>query len=419
MTALVALISYQARDLPSAELLHEEMSMRGLSVIRDRVAFLDGRRIEFEMSEAVERCDALVAYLTPNSLYLDQQPGRPRPALDFEFQPAMQRRRKHIAELRSLGNDDTSAIRPVVIPVLFGLGDPRTDGVEAVRQATGENIGSLWLPSISPGGQGILSEDAATIAHGTLAALLPARHGGSVLTKPIELQIATRGTPSASRGLCIDATALMGGDARRPGEPRDWTRFLRGLADVGQVLKAHSPERRILITPQTHLSGAIAIGRVFHQASGWQLQVVGRHGTARPGNTADTADLRMSWDPEDPGAREMSVEIDLIGHPVYEIARDLLRSLSTSVRGRLQVSWQGANDLTPDQTSAIADSVAREIRARVTATRPRVVHVMCATPADFATLLGHRLTALEVDLQLYERSGDSYVPSLLIPANLP
>ena len=115
----------------------------------------------------------------------------------------------------------------------------------------------------------------------------------------------------------------------------------------------------------------------------------------------------------------MSVEIDLLGHPVHEMARELLRRRSVSIRGRLQVSWLGAYDFTPEQTSAMADSVAQELRAHVSATRPRAVHIMCATPADFATLLGHRLTALEADIQLYERSADVYAPSLLIPAELP
>jgi hypothetical protein len=125
--SLVALVSYQAADLVSAQLLHKELSLRGLRVIRDRDAFLDGRRIEFEMGEAVARCDAVVAYLTPNSLYLSQPPGNPRAALDFELIPAMQRRRDHLADLRSRGIGDTSVVRPVVVPVVFGLGNPRTD----------------------------------------------------------------------------------------------------------------------------------------------------------------------------------------------------------------------------------------------------------------------------------------------------
>src|SRR5258708_28933243 len=113
-----------------------ELALRGLDVIHDRCTFQVGGRIPSQMADGVERCDALVIYLTRNSLYLDS-PGAPRPAIDGEFVPAMRRRRR---ELARHPDGPPSAVRPVVVPITHGLGDPRSEAPDVVRRETGEDI---------------------------------------------------------------------------------------------------------------------------------------------------------------------------------------------------------------------------------------------------------------------------------------
>ncbi|MHB1929684.1 MAG: toll/interleukin-1 receptor domain-containing protein, partial [Acidimicrobiales bacterium] len=67
--ALSAMISYQWTDAGAAELIHEELALRGLVVHHDRCSLPTGSRIGTNMDGAVANCDGFVAYLTPHSLY--------------------------------------------------------------------------------------------------------------------------------------------------------------------------------------------------------------------------------------------------------------------------------------------------------------------------------------------------------------
>src|SRR4051794_11018656 len=95
---LLAMISYQSTDRAISEIMHEEVAMRGFTVIHDKCSFQPGARIQSEMADGVESCDAFFAYLTPNSLYLEAEAGSPRPALDNEFIPVMHRYRRSSGE---------------------------------------------------------------------------------------------------------------------------------------------------------------------------------------------------------------------------------------------------------------------------------------------------------------------------------
>ena len=85
------MVSYQWADSEAAELLHEELALRGFTVFHDKCSFSSGSRIGQNMDYAVADCDGFVAYLTPHSLYESNIIGFPRPALDSEFNPVMDR----------------------------------------------------------------------------------------------------------------------------------------------------------------------------------------------------------------------------------------------------------------------------------------------------------------------------------------
>ncbi|MCC6959919.1 MAG: SAVED domain-containing protein [Dehalococcoidia bacterium] len=409
MNCIEALVSYQWGDSADAERLHEELALRGFVVHHDRCSFETGGRLPAQMEVAVQRSDLVVALLTKHSLYLEAPAGTPRPALDGEFIPSMQRRRTHLAEL---GVDPLNAVkaRPVVIPVLRGLGDPHGEGSELVRIHTGENIGSLWMPSVTQDGDLPLA-DAQSIARGALRAVI-----ASALGEPVALQIVTRGSGEAPiAGLNVDATSLLGGRDRRVGASLDWDRFVGALRDVRDALGHGTRCRSIELFPKCHLAAAVALGRVFSQSTGWKVSIPSRNGLVETVSEPEGAELAISWDAEAPNG-DIAVQIDLLGHPVFDMARRATIDWPQPPLGQLQVSRQDSRrEMTPEDVMFFARRVADEIRRIASRYAPQTVHLFCAAPVEFGVLLAYRLTALNADLVVHEPDGERYHPAVRIP----
>jgi hypothetical protein len=407
MDALIALISYQWDDSVAAELIHEELALRGFTVIHDRCTFLHGSRLPTNMADAVARCDVFVAYLTRSSLYLEAPTGAPRPAVDDEFLPAMQRRRRSLA--------DGGPARPVIAAITHGLGDPRGEAPTVVRETTGEDISSLWTMALDQSTEDITQLEAADLASRVLSALLAPASGQD---QEIVVTVVTRGTGQPSTFLTVDATSTLGGAENRPGDLQDWRRYFQAMRDIESVLAAWGPARRLRIDPRTHLTGALTIGRIFNQSGHWDLEVVGRAGMARLSDATTHDQLAVTWERMGAG-HDVAIHIDLLGHPVSELATQLARTLAP-LAGRLDIARRDpTNNLTSADISDMANIAASAIRRAVTETRAQNLHLFVASPAEFAVLLGHRMTALHADLHLYERAGASYVPTLLIQAATP
>jgi SMODS-associated and fused to various effectors sensor domain/TIR domain len=411
MTApLTTMISYQWADASAAELIHEELALRGLVVYHDRCNFLTGSRIGTNMDEAVARCDGFVAYLTPNSLYESSSPGSPRPAIDAEFKPAMDR----FARAQAI---DNGTRRPVIVPLTHGLGDPRTEAPERVRRATGKDISSLWAPVILDQSTAAISEiEAASVGRALLEALLVP--GVDPPTKdPLEMLVVTRGEGQSPSFLSIDGTNLFGGVTNRPGESGSWNRYLVGLQDAQIALARWTQRRQITLRIRAHLSAAFAFGRVFNQAAGWRLDIEGRHGRVTPSDQTEHDGLKISLD-KGGGVGDLSVEIDLLDVQVSDLASGVLMNLDEPIANRLCIWREGQqSDLLPNDVASMASSAAIHIRDSVFTLRPSRTHLFCASPVEFAALLGSRMTSLHTEIHLYERDGDHYVPSLVIPAN--
>ena len=400
---LSAMVSYQSTDGDAAELLHEELALRGFVVIHDQCSFVSGARIGTEMDLGVQSCDVFVSLLTPESLYLDAEPGSPRPALE-EFLAAMQRRRRPA----TVGTRDPI----VVLPIPKRLGS-RAEAAKKVLRRTGERIGSLWVTSADFDSPDLSQSEASAIAEEALVATL----SPALRTVPNHFDICfvTRGHGQPARFLTIDATPLVGG-SRKAGGRKDWKRILRGLGDVERAL-ASTSTREINLVAKAHISGAFAIGRVFNQLGGWRLSVKGRYGDVQPSPMQAGDRLYVTVDPQGPG-RDLSCEISLVGQPVFEMARDAIRSIPLDISGRLQISPRRPGDIDSETASLMAAEAACTIRARITATRPSQTHIFCASPVEIAVLIGHRLTALGTDLCLYEPEGDTYRLALVIPAHV-
>ena len=402
---LSAMVSYQAADYGAAELLHEELALRGFVVVHDRCSFTGGARIAQEMEVGVQTCDAFIAYLTPNSLYLDAEPDSPQPALQSEFIPAMQRRREP-----TLPNEG----RPlVVLPIAKGLGS-RSEASKAVFEKTGEEISSLWVQSAKSSEPSLEVSEASDVAAEALSATLAP--GALSAPSPVPIVFATRGAGQAPRFLTIDATSLVG-VSRRAGSQEDWGRILKGLRDVERILaKTHG--RKIDLVVRAHISGGISIGRVFSQAGGWHLSVQGRFGAVQPSPLGVRGLLNSTIDYQGSG-RDLTCEISLVGQPVFDMARETIQSRTLRLAARIQLTPRSSGEFDSETTSLIAAEAAWVLRDRVAAIRPPRTHLFCASPIEVAVLLGYRLTSLNTELHLYEREGTEYRLALVLPADLP
>ena len=360
-------------------------------VAHDLCTFASGSRIADEMKLGVETCHAFISHLTPESLYLDAGPGDPKAALT-EFRDAMDRRRRTASEPDS---------HFVVLPdheSAWGLG-PRLPST--VFNETGERIDSLWVKSTRPDDPDLSTPEAADVAREALTATLAP--GSLQEDEPITVSFVTRGDGQPPQFLTIDATTLVGG-SRRAGKPQEWSRIVEALRDVERVL-AKTRTKALTLVVRAHISGAIAMGRIFNQVGRWQPAVDGRYGYVRPSPIGQYERLRRTIDPQQIGGTDLSCEISLVGQPVFSMAREAIRTYSLELAERLQLSPRTPGELDSEAASLMAAEAAWELRGRITELRPPRTHVFCASPVEIAVLLGYRLTALETDLFLYEREG--------------
>ena len=403
MAPPTAMISYSWCDATAAELLHDEFALRGFQLIHDRYTFTEGSRIPTSMADAVETCDAFVAYLTPHSLYLDRPAHQPRPALAGELMPALRRRRRNL----NPGALDT----PIVIPLAHGLGD-RHEAAETIRRHTGENVASLWTTSLDQSTPRITQPEAALVADRAFDAL----HCDESTPTVTELHIATRGTTPPARYLTLDATRQLGGN-RQAGQPSDWERFLAALQSVLATLDSLNRKSGIRVDLRCHISAALATGRLLHQATRWSPTFATRHGDINPA-TSDTGH-RLSGDfDQHKESGDIVVDIDLLGHDVAA-KTDELASRLPQLGGRISLTRSDPTDLTPEQIASLARWTATIIRSAHATVHPSTIHFAQAVPAAFTALLGHHLTALSANLTSYELNDDCYTPVLTIPSTTP
>lgn len=408
------MVSYQVGDTPIADLLDQEVGLRGMAVIRDQRSFVRGQRLGVSMGHAVDTCDGFLTVLTPNSLYLDAAPDAPRPVLDDELRPAMRRRAEYELSLRDERTFTPEAVRPVVYPVCVGLGNNREEVAEQVRAQTGLDLSSMWTTSPFPTPEHFDQEAAATVAAELLHLLTPCAD------EPVRVTVATRGNSvPIDADLVINAIDLLGGHARRPGSPETWVRILAALQDVESTLSAKLLSRQIVLAPQCHLTAAIAAGRIFNQTGRWELAVSGRHGTTTRPPTSDGSPARIHWDEGTRTSRTATVEIDLLGHRITATVDEQLPDWTTGPRGRLTVTRNVTDDLDPEQTAAVTRHIAERVRTAVSDHKLSELHLFITAPADVAVLLGHQLSGMDVDLQLYEYDGHQYRRTLLLPGSLP
>lgn len=168
-----------------------------------------------------------------------------------------------------------------------------------MRKATGKDISTLWTPvTLDQATLSITQGEAATVSNSLLGAL------------------------------------LQPGADRRPGDSEDWKRYLTGIRDLQDVPARWTQRRDIRLRIRSHLSAAIAFGRVFNQAAGWRTTVHGRHGDVGRADHDGHPELRLALD-KGAASGDVSIEIDLLGVNVSDLASDTLSQLSEPATNRL------------------------------------------------------------------------------------
>lgn len=394
------MISYSSRDRRSANLIHDELALRCFDVIQDVPSFNVGDRIQHRMKEAVEECDVFISVVTKNSLYLDQDDSRPRPALQ-EFKMAFERRRQ------SIGTPDELKI----VPVSYGLGD-RNEVAKLVRQKTGECIQSLWMRSPLKDKRALPQKEAASVADEVLQAYLARKE----ICRPVSVEVATRGIAPSKDGLVVNGTRLLGGNHRRVGSRANWRRFGKALESVVRRLEERRAKGRVNVRLSCHLSAAFAVGRFFHQASGWQPSFRSSNNELVPARTGANNELQGAVDRlSETGA--LVVDVDLIGRKAANDASRLVADMGT-IGGRGSWTIEPNRDLASCDMAKWARWIGGAIQQANADYQPKEIHVVLSTPAVFAAALGHHMTAMEANIVLYEHGSGGYRQSLVLGKKL-
>ena len=402
MNSPIAMISYSSKDCVAADLIQDELALRGFNVIRDQISFTDGSRNANNMKTGVETCDVFVAYLTRHSLYLDEPDDHPRPALESELRPALQRRRRN---LNNLG-----VSKPIIIPVAHGLGD-RDEAGEIIRRQTGEQIDSLWRSEwLNQNTAHITQPEAARLADQALRTFLDQEPP----KPPIKIFIATRSTSPPPYRFTINGTRLLGGN-RRPGDRDSWSRLYAGLCSLAQRLQSHCAGD-VSVELACHLSAAFAVGRTLHQASRWSPRFSTNGDIVTPSTENERSNLQGDLDRyARPG--DLLVDLNLLEHDVATPSDRL--AVSLNLGGRISLARNSAHHMSPIEIAVEARSTAIKIRSAHASIMPNKIHLTMAAPAGFAALLGYHLTSLEADIVTYEFANYEYHEALVIPSVSP
>lgn len=387
------MVSYShADETETVTCLAQELRLRGATMLRDLEHFRAARATSASMADAISG-DLVVAHLTENAL-------QSVPVVERELKPALDRY--------------ANTGKPLVVLVPHGLGDD-WDAIDArIDGRLPTAVSARWGRVYSDPAP-LDQSTCATIAGGVIASLFGVGRGPT--DGCWELTVVTRGNPMPSAGLLIDATGIVGGPSPRCGSADDWERIFSGITDLAAVLHAHSSKRRRLdLTPQCHLTAALATGFAFRRACGWTICAADRAGNAcdqGPGRDFD----RFIVPPLEPGRSEderLFVEL-AIGRSISRGVESVIERTGVP-RARLRINYAGAADLTAEEMAPAAAAVADLIKAQRHDLGVKRVELFMAAPAAFAVLLGAELNALGALLGLHEHDNDDYVPTLTIDA---
>jgi hypothetical protein len=390
-----AFVSYAHRNKESVIRLTQEAKLRGFHVFRDEECIRQGERLQGEIEDALARSDLLLVYLTPESLASDA-------VVEKEVKPA----------LRAQARDG----RPVVIPVACRLGETHQEVQDRTYARLLMPYIATWLKPLGDMPEPLPLDDAARIARQGLESVLGAERGPA--DGHWRLHLCTRGErESGGSGLLVDATDFLGGASRQVGDPAAWARVWTGLSDLQAVLKRHSERRQLHISGQAHLTGGTVAGFAFGRSRGWQLTVraddqswqVASDAKSHPG-------LKVMPDLHGGTADFLSVEVNLLDKQMDPaVERVLSAEGMPTLRLRIE-SADRQNRVSCDDLSAMAATVAHELKNAAAAHEARRVLLFLAAPLAFSVFLGAELEATGSFIQLYEYQAHRYHPSLELNA---
>jgi TIR domain len=385
-----ALVSYAHADgAESVECLAQELRLRGVTVTRDIDDFRAGYSLGGEMAEAIE-ADLVLAHLGPGALESEA-------VMQRELGPAL----RHFARTGS----------PVVVLVPHGIGDTREEIDATLAGRLPYSAQATWAPAPELAGEALGHDSAARVAHAALHSLYAPGRG--VALEGWAVLLLTRGVSRHGDGLVLDATALTGGPARRPGDPADWARVKRAIDDIVVTLSAHGPTRKITLTANAHATGGFLFGLAFNRPANWELCLNGPSGDclASTRRTPDgLIELRVDGPPAD---GRFFVGIDLAAR---EVAAGIDRLCAEQgSRPGTQVVFERENsgeDLIPQQIADAAAALSARIKAIVDERAPERIDLFIAAPSALPVLMGAEMATIGLPIGLWEHDDTHYVHTL-------
>jgi TIR domain len=385
-----ALVSYAHADgTDSVDYLAQELRLRGVTVTRDIEDFRVGQSLGGEMAIAIE-ADLVLAHLGPGALESEA-------VMQRELGPAL----RHFARTGS----------PVVVLVPHGIGDTREDIDATLAGRLPYSAQATWAPAPELAGEALGHDSAARVARAALHSLYAPGRG--VAQEGWRVLLLTRGASRYGDGLVLDATALTGGPARRPGNPADWARVKRAIDDLAVTLGAYGPTRTITVTANAHATGGLLFGLAFNRPGHWELRLAGPAGVcvASTRRTPEgLIELRVDGPPTD---RRLFIGIDLAAR---EVAAGIDRLCAEQgSRPGTQVVFERENsgeDLVPQQISDAAAALSARIKAIVDERAPERIDLFIAAPSAVPVLLGAEMATVGLPIGLWEHDDAHYVHAL-------
>lgn len=386
------MVSYCHQDEKETPVrLVQELRLRGVTMLRDLEHFRAGRSTNASMTDAISG-NLVVAHLAEQAL-------ESTAVMDKELKPA----------LRSYNETG----KPLVVLVAHGLGETWDKVDDRIAGRLPAAISARW-GKVYPESEPIAEEECAAIAAHAINSHFGAGRGPG--DGCWELTLVTRGTPMPSPGLLVDATAIVGGREPRCGNAEEWTRIYAGIEDLAAALHAHGRRRRLDLTPQCHLTAAVAVGYAFRRACGWTMCVRDRGGVACDQGPLRVFDRFIVPPVEDGRAGDDRLFVELaVGRRIDRAVETLIAKTGVP-HARLRIRLDDGADLAPEEMAPAAAAIADLIKRERERLGVQSVALLMAAPAALAALLGAELNALGAQLDLYEHAMDGYVPTLSLNA---
>lgn len=192
------------------------------------------------------------------------------------------------------------------------------------------------------------------------------------------------------------------------------------LRDVSRAV-ATTGARVVRLCGPGHLSAALAVGRAFARAAGFQFEAAQREEWWAADGEVTRPSVRIAAQQLDPRKPDLIMVVAISRPEIVRDADAAVGTLGLAVGGRIVIQPESGPGRNALQSSADARAIVRDatdalLRARADWGSRGAIHIFMAAPFAFAALLGHALNAVR-PICVYETTitGNGYARVLSLP----